>query len=169
MSIQLDDEEIGNLALQLLRDRLKPASADDDDKREARYLAELKARNELWLGLLDKVERVADKILDRLERKGSVEDAARKHLPPKREAKDDDEDEAPDLGPMLAAIAKRPPVDEAARLLLDNGVTGEVIDLLVDKVRGSAPEWAAFFDDDPEWLTGVVEAVKRGGADDAGR
>lgn len=140
--------------MELLRRRLKVDDDEEGKKLAAVIAAEADAKTKLWLGVLDRVERVVDKVLDRLD-KGAVQAAARKALP-----EPEPEPEQPDITPLLDELRKRPPADKAAALLVEWGVHAENVDELVTMVREAAPEWAQFFDAQPEWLASVVEAVK---------
>lgn len=166
MSVGIDSDELSALALQLFRQRLGLDGKGKDDEARSLELAiaEAKLRAELWLGVLDRVERVVERVLDRIDQR-ALGEAARKSLPPKSEPKPDEE---PDVTPLLEALGKRPAVEEAAALLKSWGATADNIDAFVETVRASAPEWAAFLDENPEWTSGVLEAIKGGGSEGGG-
>lgn len=158
MSAGIDPEELGALAMQLFRERLGLDGQGSGDRRSVELaIAEAKARAELWLGVLDRVERVVDKVLDRIDAK-AVTAAAQKALPPPPTPKDDEPE--PDVTPLLEALHARPPAPEAAQLLTSWGATAENIDGFLALVRESAPEWAVFLDEDKAWTSSVLDAIK---------
>lgn len=108
-----------------------------------------------WDRILKTVERIADKVLDRLDAAELRRLASTTAPPSKKEAAQLPEGAH---AKILMAISKRPPPAEAAELLASVEVTQGNLGAILDQIR-TGPGWTEFLAEDPAWLDAVRSAL----------
>ena len=158
-----EGDDYAALAKRALLDRLDKADSAEEAFGKGMDLgtqlalkkADSDATADRWGRIVEAVERIADKFLDRLDA-AELRRAATANPPPKSDATAQLAEGS--HAKILGIISERPPVDEAAKVLTEAGVTQENLPAILDAIR-QGPGWTEFLDEQPDWLTAVTAAL----------
>jgi len=169
--VSADSDDVQQLAMQTLRERIAgTASASEAYNRGIDLGVELAqqraadaARADVWSKVIDAVDRLTDKVLDRLDA-AELRAEARKNPPKPAHPEEDVGIPAAGLAEVLGVVSTQPPPMEAAASLAKVGVTQTTWPTVVRHLRAASAEWAEFLDDRGEWVEQVRALVPDGEA-----